>query len=75
MPTIEAYGWEFGFCKISNTEFLVVEFGYSLSHAKALTNELLNGKSYHLESPNYLHTEQILKLLKMFGVKARVLSK
>jgi hypothetical protein len=42
-------GWNPGFNKIGLTKLLQVDLGYSLSHAKAITDSVLEGQSIAID--------------------------
>jgi hypothetical protein len=49
MKKITLSGWNVGFDKIGLTKLLRTEFGYSLGHAKSVTDAVLEGQPVTLE--------------------------
>ena len=71
MKRILIYDWNAGFKKISFTNFIRRETGYSLSRGKGVTDSVLRGQSFSIQ----IHDEDldhIVAELKDIGVKFSV---
>ena len=68
MRKIVIDGWNAGFKKVSMTKLLHERANYSLSHAKAVTDTILNHQQVAIELPDNVF-EQIVAELKDINVK------
>jgi hypothetical protein len=68
MKTIVLCGWKAGFRKVSLTVLLREKVGYSLAHAKAATDAVLDNQSITIEVRDE-EMEAIAKEINDIGVK------
>ncbi len=71
MTTVLVFGWTRGFQKIEFTKLLRAEFGYSLTHAKGITDAILDGKSIELQVPA-AGAERVVAAMEGLGAKCNV---
>jgi hypothetical protein len=65
------YGWNIGFNKVAHTKLLRAELGYSLPHAKSITDSVVDRKSVTIEVADD-QIEHLALELNELGVKCRV---
>jgi hypothetical protein len=67
MALLQIVGWQPGFKKVSMTEALQRHFGLSLEAAKAMTDNVLDGRTVTLNSPDPVSVPGIAAELRALG--------
>jgi ribosomal protein L7/L12 len=74
MYTVEVFGWDPGFRKVSHTKLLQERCSLGLAEAKEATDALLRGAAITLRVASQLEAEALVVQLSKLGAHARVQS-